>query len=720
MEFNFTRYNYHSGTEALVETLANRANTTDKHFIRTVVLFYLSIITSTMRNRIVLAGNRPVPLNIYALALAGSGAGKGIITSELERLLAPLTTTFTEKWKSKREDYIQDTAAKLSAKNGTDLQEEVEKTRKIVRGLGVPLLWFEEATSPAFKQMRTALIKVPFGSLNFIVDEVFSVPYGDDVLQDLVKSYDIGSLKQKLIKHTPDAQRVVDDTSALVPANMLLFGTGSLLGDPTIQQKLLTQLESGLARRCMFALTPNATSLPLTATQRLHNLRNTNTSSLMSRYQSSIGNMIRDDSYCLDIQMDNNTELFLMEYQINCEERSRVLDNNILAIEMYHRYMRVAKIAGIYAAWDGVNRITIEHLKSAMKLVEDGGDSLGHMVRNEAQHIRLAKFLGKSGEVTMSQLVTELPWFGTKPKAVKQEMLQLATEYGHANNIIISQETRRGIEYIKGNVITTTNLDKIILSISADQAYNYQNGYITWDNLHTQVTLQGNHWCNHWMNNGHRSEDTTIEGFNMVVIDVDNRPDSPNNVPMSIAMELLKDYKYLIYSSKSSTPEFNRYRIILPLSHLLHMSADVFKDFMSNIYEWLPIPADEVTDQRSRKWLGYDLGYHYNEGKLLPALDFIPETERSIAHKKETKALASLNNLDRWTVLQCNNPDNGRNNTLLRYALLLADAGIEIQDIEACVLNVNKSIRIPLPVSEITGTIMVTVQRHILKTKPTV
>jgi hypothetical protein len=79
MEFNFTRYNYHSGTEALVETLANRANTTDKHFIRTVVLFYLSIITSTMRNRIVLAGNRPVPLNIYALALAGSGAGKGII-----------------------------------------------------------------------------------------------------------------------------------------------------------------------------------------------------------------------------------------------------------------------------------------------------------------------------------------------------------------------------------------------------------------------------------------------------------------------------------------------------------------------------------------------------------------------------------------------------------------------------------------------------------------
>lgn len=75
MEFNIQNMKYHSGTEELVETLANRANTTDKHFIRTVVLFYLSIITSTMRNKIVLAGERPVPLNIYALALAGSGAG---------------------------------------------------------------------------------------------------------------------------------------------------------------------------------------------------------------------------------------------------------------------------------------------------------------------------------------------------------------------------------------------------------------------------------------------------------------------------------------------------------------------------------------------------------------------------------------------------------------------------------------------------------------------
>ena len=608
-----------------------------------------------------------------------------------------------------------DTATKLAAKHGSDLQEEIDKTRKIVKSLGVPLLWFEEATSPAFKQMRTALIKVPFGSLNFIVDEVFSVAYGDDVLQDLVKSYDVGQLKQKLIKNTPDSQRIVDDVNAQVPANMLLFGTGSLLGDPTIQGKLLTQLESGLARRCLFALTPNAGSLPLTAVQRLQNLKTTNTKSLMQKYQSIINNMIREDNYSKAIQMDTSTELFLMEYQINCEERAKALDNNILSIEMYHRYMRVAKISGIYAVWDGMDRVTIDHLKSAIKLVEEAGDSLRNIVRNEAQHIRLAKFLGKSGEVTMSQLVTELPWFGNKTKFVKQEMLQLATEYGHANNIIISQETRRNIEYIKGNTITQTDLNKMVLSISADQAYNYQNGYISWDNLHTQVALQGNHWCNHWMNNGHRSEETAIEGFNMVVLDVDNRQDSPNNVPIAIAQELLKDYRYLMYYSKSNTPEFNRYRIILPLSHLLHMSSDVFKDFMGNIYEWLPIPSDQVTDQRSRKWLGFDEGYFYNNGQLLPALDFIPETERSIAHKKETKALASLNNLDRWTVLQCNDPDKGRNNTLVRYALLLADAGLDATDIETNVLNVNSNIRIPLSQNEITNTIMVTVQRHIVK-----
>ena len=58
-----------------------------------------------------------------------------------------------------------------------------------------------------------------------------------------------------------------------------------------------------------------------------------------------------------------------------------------------------------------------------------------------------------------------------------------------------------------------------------------------------------------------------------------------------------------------------------------------------------------------------------------------------------------------------------RNNTLVKYALLLADAGLDVPEIESNVLNVNSSIRIPLPVSEITSTIMVTVQRHIIKNR---
>ena len=73
--FDFNKFQYHAGTEQLVESIAAKANTTNKHFIRIIIPFYLGIIASSYRVNIELAGNRPVPLNVYALTMSASGSG---------------------------------------------------------------------------------------------------------------------------------------------------------------------------------------------------------------------------------------------------------------------------------------------------------------------------------------------------------------------------------------------------------------------------------------------------------------------------------------------------------------------------------------------------------------------------------------------------------------------------------------------------------------------
>ena len=401
----------------------------------------------------------------------------------------------------------------------------------------------------------------------------------------------------------------------------------------------------------------------------------------------------------------------MLDYQAHCENRAKDVKDKILKAELTHRYMKVCKISGLYAAWDGDDEVSKENLEAAMKLVEDNEIHIQRIVHTVPLHARLAEFLAAHGEeLTLSQLEIKLPWFRGSQQS-KREMLQLAGAYGYSNSIIINTEERNGITFIKGEGIVPTDLTKLTVSVSSDQAYNYQNGKVSWPKLGKLLTQQGLHWINHWVDAGHRKEDNIQPGFNLIALDVDN-DNLQNYVSMDAATKLLKDYQFFMYESKSSTPELNRYRIVMPTSHELKLSAEVFSKFMTNVYDWLPIPLDEVTNQRSRKWLGYNSQAIYNEGKLLPVLDFIPETEASVKLQKQTVALGDLSHMERWMVRSINK-GAARNNTLLKYALVLVDSGLSQDDMESKVLHLNAKLPTPLPESEINSTIFVTASKKL-------
>jgi hypothetical protein len=57
--------------------------------------------------------------------------------------------------------------------------------------------------------------------------------------------------------------------------------------------------------------------------------------------------------------------------------------------------------------------------------------------------------------------------------------------------------------------------------------------------------------------------------------------------------------------------------------------------------------------------------------------------------------------------------EGNRNNILLRYALHLVDAGLNLDAVKNSILALNNKIDKPLPEAEIFGTIMITVSKKI-------
>lgn len=206
---------------------------------------------------------------------------------------------------------------------------------------------------------------------------------------------------------------------------------------------------------------------------------------------------------------------------------------------------------------------------------------------------------------------------------------------------------------------------------------------------------------------GYRNEENCIAGFNLVILDVDN------GTPIEVAKELLKQYKVLYYTTKRHTEEVNRYRIIMPLSHIVKLNRSEYKKFMINIYNWLPFEVDTQTNQRSRKWESFNGTYHYSEGELLDAMLFIPETKKQEEQHKKVLDNSSLNNLERWFLFNTN--EGNRNNQVFKYAMVLVDSEYSYENIKSSVSNFNNSLAFPLTDEELEATVMVSVINKLQK-----
>ena len=709
----FDEMEYHPTSEQLVNVLRERTQRNDSLFFRVLVGYYFCLAASQMRCNIDTPDRGEIPVNMYTLNLAPSGYGKTMATNLLEeQVLHQFRYRFLEEtFPILAETNLPKLAVKRASRKGTDPDEELVRVTKEFDGLGSLLFSFDSGTSPAVKQMRHKLLMGNAGSMNLIMDEVgANLSSNMEVFDTFIELFDKGLVKQKLIKSSSDNARN-EEIIGKTPANLLMFGVPNrLLDGAKTEEELMKMLDMGYARRCFFGYVRNShRKADRTAEQIYLDRTNRSSDTLLEELADRLENLADIINANKKLVISKDTCILLNEYQLHCESRASRLPEHqeIQKRELSERNFKVLKLAGAYAFIDDSPEVTEVHIHNAIKLAEDSGDAFIQLLSRDKPWVKLAKYIAAVGQdVTQADLAEDLPFY-KGGSGYKNELMTLATAYGYKNNIIIKKSFSDGIEFLRGETLKESDLSKMVISYSSDITTDYRNEFAPFDQLHKLTQTDGLHWVAHHLNGGYRNEENCIPGFNLVVLDVDG------GVNLSTAKLLLKNYKFLLYTTKRHTDDENRFRILLPINYELQMDAKDYKEFMANIYEWLPFEVDNQTNQRSRKWLSHNGHFEYNEGEVLDALPFIPKTSKNEVRKQLMNSQQSMDNLERWVIN--NIGDGNRNNMLLRYAMILLDGGFDFEGIRTRVMSLNDKIADKLDEVEIMSSIMTTVMKTIAK-----
>ena len=698
--------------EEIVDVLCNKTQNTDRGFYKVEVAYFLAKMASAMRASIMTKDRGKVPINIYALCLASSGFGKGHSVNIMENdLIKGFKRRFLdETMPSISEDHLTAMAQDRSIRNNTTEEVEMDILNAEYKRLGAYPFTFDSGTTPAVKQLRDKLLLANCGSINLQIDEIGSNLIGStEVLNVFLELYDQGLVKQKLTKNTQDNIRS-DDRDGSTPTNMLLFGTPvKLLDGGQTEDMFYSFLEVGYARRCLFGIgkLDKKALYSMDPAQIFARLTDPSNTAIVNKWSQHFFNLADPAKFNWQMTISDQTSINLIQYKSECERLADALPEHeeIKKAELSHRYFKALKLAGALAFVDESPEVTDTHLYQAIKLVEESGDAFGSILTREKAYMKLAKYIANSkSEVTHADLTEALPFYKSGV-AARNEMMSLATAWGYKNCIVIKKSLVDGIEFFKGETLQQTNLDKMILSWSNDLAYNYQPEEGPWDQLKVLFQGTGLNWCNHRFKDGHRCNTEVLPGFNMIVVDVDG------TTTINTVKELFKGYRYILYTTKRHQTEGkDRFRLVFPINYVLKLSVDEYKEFMNNIFKWLPFETDECANQASKKWSSYDRGqYFQNDGEILDALKFIPGTSRNDQYKKEMAKIEDLGNLERWFAAQMS--EGNRNNNMFKYGMALVDSGLTFEEVSSQIKKFNKQLSNPLPEEELEKSVLVTIAK---------
>lgn len=706
----------HNATmEAIVNTICCRTDNEDKAFFRPVVAYFLSKVASNMRATLVTQDMGTLPINNYSICLGPSGYGKGHSINIIEdEFLSGFKNRFMNEVMPKIvKQNIDDRADNIAALQDADPTTVSEFLQASYKRAGEFVFNFDSGTIPAIKQLRNKLILGGVGALSSEQDELGSnLASNTDLLTLFLELYDLGKVKQKLIKNTAENQRDMD-LEGRVPTNLLMFGTPAKLFDgDEVEKRFFELLDTGYARRCLFGFGTKIRSdeyFNKSPEEHFNNKIKHSSNDLIKSIYNKLASLADESFYNQKIIVPKEVSYRLISYRLDCERTAASLQTHefIKRAELEHRYFKTIKLAGVFSFIEKHTTMTIEDLEQAILLVEECGKSFSKFLNREPNYVRLAKFIASNKtEVTNADINEALPWYSTQAK--RKELLLMARAWGYKHNILIKQEDRDGVEFFSGSMLELTDLNNLTFSYSTKLADDYETSHIKFANMDKFFIGKKDrcyNWCNHSFKDNHRERKNVQKGFNLIVLDIDT------GFKIANFKELFKDITYFIHTTKRHLVDgkTERYRVIIPIKYKLDLSPENYKEFMTNILKWLPFDVDEHSCLPETKWSTYENSEFFsNTGELFDPLPFIPRTSRNDELKAQRASLKKLDNIQAWFCIRMK--EGNRNNMLFRYGAMLLDAGKSFSEVEHLVYKLNDSIDLPLTKEEVESTIITSLQ----------
>lgn len=706
----------------IVKNKSSGGNLMDDHFYLTLINNKLSQIASNMRVSFEHYDGGTIPANFYSFLLATSGASKGKTNSTLENLFFnEFKNRFAELFKDRSKLNRQLLAENRSIKEGMPEDQALAAINKRYFELPKYLYTYNDATEAGFKAIREKLTIASLGAVSVELDEIgINMHKVEEFLSSILEVYDVGKLKQKLIKMDSS-----EDTVA-IPASFLSFGTGStLLDGGEMEKKFNNLLRQGMSRRCGFSFTEqsvtnNETLEDFDPLSVLLNANSTEDNSTATKISDRFYRLA--DEAMIETKLTASKDIWsqVLVYKRTCEIEAAKLSefDDLEAANLAHSYWVMTKLMAIYAFADGSNTMEQPHFDRALAYIENSKANFKALVKRKTNFERIATFItSSSGDLTRFDLIESLPFFKSGTKQGKEEMLDLAQSYAATHNMVIKHTVKEGIDYYSGSKLDEVDTNKISLSWSTDITERFETVVGKWEDLHQVPKMKNysNHSYKKGVNNknievaGYRNKENAIPGFNLVILDIDS------GVDIKTAIAILEGQKFLISTTRSHQVLKNgetrdRYRIFLPMKYRLNMDPDEFSQFMANIMEDFPIECDEACKDISRFYFPNKNAEHwYGEGELFDPSDYIPDTKVNNDRVTRNLEIGDLSLLEKHFIKKMKK--GGRNNELLKYAMVLVDAGENYENIEDRLMTLNRKTKEPMTQREISTTILKTVRK---------
>ena len=697
-EVNYKSFPMHTLQEDLVDILCKRTGREERRFFRVLVAYKFAEIAAHMRTSVEYVGT-DVPVNLYAVNLSGSGFAK-------DRSMNMLDTGIFNKFRKKFEGDTFPSVSDNALETMIDLRVITDGLSQMHAEMNVHkefetlpkfLYSFGASTIEGYKALRNKLSMSEIGATSFIIGEIgSSMTPNADALTELLNSYDMGLSKQKLIKNDSNSEMY-----GAVPSCLFMFGTQSKLFDAgRVEDEFFSLLEEGYGRRLFFGYVENHknTGAELTPEQ-LYDIATDSTTDLMiAAIGSTIEGLADVGYYNQKMTMTKDVAMIFLKYRQDSENKAETFRSHeeIKKAVVSHGYWRAVKLAGAYAFVDEVGEISEEHAKAAIAMVEESNESFEDIAKRPVSYMKLIEYMADvERELTQVELIENLPFYKGS-ESQKKEMMTLAIAHGYRNKIVVKRTFADGVEFFKAERLEETDLDKGNVAGSYDITDGYQHHEGPFRELPQMVCEKGFHYTVNSWEHGHRNGDNLIPGFNLCVLDVDG------GISLNAAKSLLDDYEYLMYETKRSTPAHNRFRVIIPLSHELKLDRENYKEFMKNIFEFMPFGVDDQTADCARKWMSNKATPHTNKGKMLDVYDFLPKTKKQEEMEEATRKIGDADAIQRYFLL---NHQNGRNNAALNYGMMLIDSGHRSDEAVILVRAFNSKLVNPLSDKELAGTV---------------